>query len=79
MTAERAFLAGLGGGCSVPVAAYAQVRGGRLHLQGRVSGLDGVEQVDVEGESAFDESYHLGARLAQQAAAQGADRLLTHD
>jgi hydroxymethylbilane synthase len=33
VTAERAFLAGMGGGCQSPVAAYAQVRAGRLHLQ----------------------------------------------
>src|SRR5690242_17393930 len=34
VTAERAFLAGLGGGCAVPVAAYAWTEGERLHLHG---------------------------------------------
>jgi len=33
VTAERAFLAGMGGGCQSPVAAYAQIREGSLHLQ----------------------------------------------
>ena len=32
VTAERAFLKGMGGGCQVPVAAYAEIRGQQLHL-----------------------------------------------
>jgi hydroxymethylbilane synthase len=31
--AERAFLAALGGGCQVPIGAYAQVQNGMIHLQ----------------------------------------------
>lgn len=79
VTAERAFLAGLGGGCSVPVAAYAQLSDGRLHLHGRVVAVDGGEQVDVTDSGETDQAYALGARLALQAVALGADRLLTHD
>ncbi len=33
-TAERAFVGALGAGCSAPVAAYGQLRDGRLHLLG---------------------------------------------
>jgi porphobilinogen deaminase len=33
VTAERAFLAGMGGGCQSPVAAYAQASSGRLTMQ----------------------------------------------
>jgi hydroxymethylbilane synthase len=33
VTAERAFLAGMGGGCQSPVAAYAEMKAGSLHLQ----------------------------------------------
>lgn len=33
VTAERAFLAGMGGGCQSPVAAYAVARGGNLEMQ----------------------------------------------
>ncbi len=47
-TAERAFLDGLGGGCAVPIAAYAMLDvTGRLELHGRVSAVDGSEQIDV--------------------------------
>lgn len=33
VTAERAFLAGMGGGCQSPVAAHAQIRDGTLHMR----------------------------------------------
>lgn len=33
VSAERAFLKGMGGGCQVPVAAYAEVQGGQLHVR----------------------------------------------
>src|SRR5512133_972092 len=44
VTAERAFLSGLGGGCAVPVAAYAQVIGSQspvIKLEGLVISEDG--------------------------------------
>jgi hydroxymethylbilane synthase len=39
--AERSFLGVVGGGCSVPVAAYAQVRGDRIEIRGFIGSLDG--------------------------------------
>ena len=33
VTAERAFLAGMGGGCQSPVAAYAEIIGDKIHLR----------------------------------------------
>src|ERR687885_546131 len=41
--AERALLRALGGGCQVPIAAYATVEGGRLRLDGLVASLDGSQ------------------------------------
>ncbi|MFC1960989.1 hydroxymethylbilane synthase [Chloroflexota bacterium] len=78
VTAERAFLAGLGGGCSVPVAAYATVNGA-LHLQGRVAAVTGDEQVNVSGQTAIltlEAAYQLGQTLAEQAKQQGATAIL---
>lgn len=82
VTAERAFLAGLGGGCSVPVAAYGEVKGSELLLRGRVSALDGSHQVDVgmatyllkDGEMQAAEK--LGRHLAEMALQQGAVAIL---
>jgi hydroxymethylbilane synthase len=76
VTAERAFLSGLGGGCSVPVAAHAELVDGRLHLRGRVASLDGRAFVDVAGDALPEDAAELGAALAAQALSQGAARLL---
>lgn len=74
--AERAFLAGLGGGCAVPVAALATIRGEKLHLQGRVLSVDGRTCIRVEITGPLDAAEALGQALAQEALAQGAARLL---
>jgi hydroxymethylbilane synthase len=77
VAAERAFLAALGGGCRVPVAALARAdRGGRLRLRGLVASPDGKALVSVEGHGTLDGARELGARLAQEAMERGADRLL---
>ncbi len=84
VTTERAFLAGLGGGCSVPIAAYAEVQDESLSIRGRVSALDGSQQIDVtatlapdrEGQIALKHASRIGHELAQQALHEGANRLL---
>ncbi len=76
VTAERAFLAGLGGGCAVPVAAYAQWRGDQLFLRGRVSSPDGAQQIDVDLTVPGNDAAAAGATLAQRALALGAQTLL---
>jgi hydroxymethylbilane synthase len=78
VTAERAFLSGLGGGCAVPVAAYAeadvrsQVSG--LRLMGLVISEDGKKAITVTGEGT--NALQLGKELAQQAINQGANEVL---
>jgi hydroxymethylbilane synthase len=42
VTAERAFLAGLGGGCQAPIAALGRLRAGTLHLTGLLATPDGA-------------------------------------
>jgi hydroxymethylbilane synthase len=79
VAAERAFLAGLGGGCSVPVSAYAHWLGPRLKLHGRVSSPDGLQHIDVHVDGVVDGSDAAGAMglaLAEEALAQGAAPLL---
>ncbi len=84
VTAERAFLAGLGGGCSVPVAALGQLNGASLTLRGRVLAEDGTQRIDVTETMALSGTYEeqliaatkLGEHLAQEAFAQGAQALL---
>ncbi|NPA90897.1 MAG: hydroxymethylbilane synthase [Chloroflexi bacterium] len=62
--AERAFLAGLGGGCALPVAALGQVRDGRVHLQGLYV-KDG-HPFRAAGEADLDGAEALGRRLAEE-------------
>ncbi|HKZ68677.1 MAG TPA: hypothetical protein VJ020_01270, partial [Anaerolineales bacterium] len=78
VTAERAFLNALGGGCSAPVAAYAQSaishQRSAITLTGLVATRDGRRVVCVSGEG--NDPNALGAELAQQALSQGAGELL---
>lgn len=83
VAAERAFLRGLEGGCSLPVGAYASLQSGALRLQGRVIAIDGSRQLDLKSEAAMKEHREslaaartLGADLAVQALEQGAGQLL---
>lgn len=61
-TAERAFLAALGGGCQTPVGALAEAAGGKLRLRG-VAFMDGRAH-RVELEAAPDAAEELGRRAA---------------
>ncbi len=78
VTAERAFLAALGGGCSAPVAAYAHsvlsTQHSTLNLTGLVASPDGRRLIRVGGEGS--DPAMLGQELAQQALGQGAGELL---
>lgn len=64
ITAERAFLAGMGGGCQSPVAAYAEVIGDQLSLSA-VSYTDGpVRQGQAKG--SIKEPAALGESLSRE-------------
>jgi hydroxymethylbilane synthase len=77
VTAERAFLAGLGGGCSAPVAAYAQDAGGALEMQGLVASPDGKKVIRVRGRGP--DAERLGRELARDALEEGAGEVLGND
>ena len=72
--AERAFLQALGGGCSIPVGAYARVENETILMTGAVAATDGNKIIKVEGEGENPEG--LGSQLAEQAIAQGAGEIL---
>ncbi len=78
VTAERAFLQGLGGGCATPVAAFGQCAtdSGQqsVSLAGLVASLDGKQLIKVTGKG-IDPSQ-LGNELAQSAIQQGAHQIL---
>jgi hydroxymethylbilane synthase len=73
-TAERTFLAALGGGCNVPLGAYAQVEGDRLRLRGLVAREDG--SLILRGDAEHADPTELGHRVAQELIARGAAALI---
>ncbi len=74
VTAERAFLSGLGGGCAIPVAAYAECQVSGVRLVGLVISEDGKRAIKVTGKGV--DALKLGNRLALQAISQGANEIL---
>lgn len=76
VTAERAFLQALGGGCAVPVAAYATWDAAGGQLRGLVGAVDGRRLIRVQG--AGGDPLQLGRQVAEAALAQGAGELLNH-
>lgn len=71
-TAERAFLKAFGGGCSVPVAAWAQVSGDYIDLQGLVAAPDGSRVLKGRRWASIGDSGQIGELLADELIAQGA-------
>jgi hydroxymethylbilane synthase len=64
VTAERAFLAAMGGGCQSPVAAYAEVSGDKLHMRA-LSFTKGPVQY-AQGTGLLKNALELGAKLADE-------------
>jgi hydroxymethylbilane synthase len=86
LTAERAVVSGLGGGCQTPIGALASsLDRETIELVAVVAAVDGSRTVRAAGRSARADAAALGARIAQQLVAQGANeilaeaRLTTHD
>lgn len=73
-TCERALLNQLGGGCQVPIGAFAEVRNGRLYLQGVVANPDGSQVLRESREG--NDPQKLGAELGDSLLRQGGDAIL---
>src|SRR5215471_9593087 len=76
VTAERAVLAALGGGCQVPIGAYATISEGRLQVQAMVASPDGAELIRAESEGAAEDAAGIGRRLGADLLARGAAKIL---
>lgn len=77
--AERAALAGLGGGCQVPIGAWGRVQGGKLTLEVAVLSTDGVECMREQGSGAPEEAQGIGRTVAQNLQRHGAAELLARE
>jgi len=77
LTAERAVVTGLGGGCQTPVGALASLIDSKtIEIVAVVAALDGGRIIRAAGRGAVGEAAALGARIAQDLIAQGADEIL---
>ncbi len=76
VTAERALLKSLEGGCQIPIAAYAEHHDGQLTLEGLVGSLDGNVLVRDKLDGAVEQAAQLGQQLAQRLAEQGGQAIL---
>jgi hydroxymethylbilane synthase len=74
--AERGVLRALGGGCQVPIGAYATVFNGRVRLLAIVAAPDGSEVIHGEAEGAPNNAAEIGARLAAYLLERGARQIL---
>jgi len=76
VTAERAFLRHLDGGCQVPLAAHGIVAGSKLSLNGLVASSDGRRLLRETLEAPVSEAEATGHQLAERLLERGADRIL---
>jgi hydroxymethylbilane synthase len=76
VTAERAFLARLEGGCLVPVAALGRVAGDSLHLEALISDLEGRRLLRDRRTGPLAAAAELGTSLAEALLAQGGGEIL---
>jgi hydroxymethylbilane synthase len=77
VTAERAVLSALGGGCLTPIGAHARVEGERLRLMAIVLSADGGQSVRDTGEGLASEAERIGSELGERLLKKGAERLLS--
>lgn len=76
--AERAMLEALGGGCQLPIAAYAKHESGELHLAGVVADPEGTRLLRAYGAGKPENPEHLGKQVAEDLMRQGANELLAN-
>ena len=74
--AERAFLEAMGGGCTLPTAAYAQIHGDSLRIMAMVAQPDGSEIFRFSGDYDLDDPIQAGEAVAAALLESGASRVL---
>ena len=76
VTAERALLKRLEGGCQVPIAGHAVLEGESLTLEGLVVSLDGKRYVRYSLSGSMFEAESIGTKVAEELLARGAQPIL---
>jgi hydroxymethylbilane synthase len=76
LRAERAVVVRLGGGCQMPIGAYARVDGDDIHVDAVVVSLDGSRAARAAASAPAGEPDAAGAAVAELLLARGADEIL---
>jgi hydroxymethylbilane synthase len=76
VTAERAVLSALGGGCLTPIGAHARVEGEQLRLMAIVLSADGAQSVRGQADGMVGDAQRIGRELGEKLLKEGAARLL---
>jgi hydroxymethylbilane synthase len=79
VTAERSALAGLGGGCQVPIGAWGRIENGKLVLDVAVLSPDGTQRMWEKDSGLSEEAEEIGKRVAQKLRDCGAAEILERE
>ncbi len=75
-TCERALLNSMGGGCQVPIGAFAEIKSGKLHLDAIVADPDGSKLLRESRDGQFDNPEKLGNEVGAILLRRGGDEIL---
>src|ERR1700733_2931633 len=75
-TCERALLNSLGGGCQVPIGAFAEIRNGKLHLESIVADPDGSKLLRDSRDGSIEDAEKLGNDAGAALLKCGGDQIL---
>ena len=75
-TCERALLNRLGGGCQVPIGAFAEMRNGKLHLEAIVADPDGSKVLRESRDGDCNHPEQLGNDVGETLLARGGEEIL---
>jgi len=75
-TCERALLNRLGGGCQVPIGAFAEMRNGKLHLEAIVADPDGSKVLRESRDGSLSDPEKLGNDVGETLLSRGGDEIL---
>src|ERR1700692_2705126 len=75
-TCERALLNSLGGGCQVPIGAFAEMRNGKLHLDAIVADPDGSKLLRESRDGDLNNPEALGHAVGKTLLRRGGDEIL---
>ncbi|MES2069783.1 MAG: hydroxymethylbilane synthase [Pseudomonadota bacterium] len=76
VTAERTVSKAFGGSCQIPLAAFASIQDGRMHLRAMVATPDGTRIATAEVSGAANMPQELGVQVAAALSAQDAEAIL---